>query len=85
MLQFYPAADARNINGSFRSFADNVAAASDQLLGKDDLTVKVKRARKKPSGNQQWGSFCSLLRLKRDPDRHCAQTLLYFLSALEVS
>ena len=85
MLRFYPAADTRNINGSFRSFADNVAAASDQLLGKDELTARVKRARKQPSGNSQWRSFCSLLRLKRDPDRHCAQTLLCFLSAVDVS
>merc|ERR1712155_10352 len=75
--------DTRNINGSFRAFAENVAAASDQLLGKEELTDRVKRARKKRGGNLQWGSFCSLLRLKRDPDRHCAQTLLHFLTALD--
>ena len=82
MLRYYPAADTRNINGSFRAFAENVAAASDQLLEKDELSGKVKRVRKRPSGNLQWGSFCSLLRLKRDPDKHCAQTLLHFLAAL---
>ena len=83
MLRYYPAADTRNINGSFRAFAENVAAASDQLLGKNELTDRVKQVRKKRGGNLQWGSFCSLLRLKRDPDRHCAQTLLHFLAALD--
>ena len=82
MLRYYPSADTRNINGSFRNFAENVAAASDQLLGREELAGKVKRVRKKPKGNLQWGSFCSLLRLKRDPDKHCAQTLLHFLAAL---
>ena len=81
MLRFYPAPDTRSIIGSFRSFAADIASASDQLLGREELAERVKRARKKPIGNLQWGNFCGLLRLLRDPDRHCAQTLLCFLAA----
>ena len=46
MLRFYPAPDTRSIIGAFRSFAADIAATSDQLLGKEDLAERVKRARK---------------------------------------
>ena len=85
MLLFYPGHSTRSIIGVFRAYAIDVASTSDLWHDKDLLVARVNKVRRIPAGNQEWGAFCALLHTCRDPDRHCAQTLLSFLAAWDRS
>ena len=60
MLRFYPGHSTRNIIGVFRAYATDVASTSDLWHDKDLLAARVKKVRRIPAGNQQWGAFLRL-------------------------